>query len=296
VIKSKLCRFSVLRYVPNENREEFINVGLLFHSPEDGYVNLKITKNFTRVTAFDDEMDISFLKTVLEGVQQEFMQSTIEGPSPIETSKWDFIKRNTSIFVNQLQFSKVRTIRSVDIYQDEESLFKTYVYFDVKKNKRITEDEVRSIMNRVFKDNKIFTSLERNINVDLGTEQIQIDYLYDVKNQRKTKIVKTLSFDYSSKQSSRSTQLAKEWVWNYAKLTELTSNKKVKIKNIDTPSAIDFTTLVYYKEYNKNVKAALQILSEASNTVEAKSEENIKKFASDLIDDVQVSSSDLIKA
>ncbi|BBW96531.1 DUF3037 domain-containing protein [Geobacillus icigianus] len=44
----RLCKFAVLRYVPDEMREEFINVGLVFHSPEDGYVNMEITSNFSR--------------------------------------------------------------------------------------------------------------------------------------------------------------------------------------------------------------------------------------------------------
>jgi hypothetical protein len=62
----RLCKFAVLRYVPDNNRKEFINIGLVFHSPEDRFIDLELTTNFSRVTAFDDEIDINFLKIVLE--------------------------------------------------------------------------------------------------------------------------------------------------------------------------------------------------------------------------------------
>jgi hypothetical protein len=285
-LTSQLCRYSVLRYVPSENREEFINIGLLFHSPKDGYVNLEITKNFGRVTAFDDEIDINFLKIVLEGIQNDFSLSTVNGPSPESVFNWNFIEASTSIFVNQIQFSPVKTIRSSNIYEDEEKLFKTYVYFDVKKNKRITEDEVRSIMNRVFRKNDVFKKLNRNISVDIGPENIKLDYGLKSRTN-KTRIIKTLSFDYSKQNSNRATQIAKEWVWNFSKIEELNKKRTLNILEFENSMELEFTTLVYFREQNKNIKTALSILKEFSNTIEANTENSIESFATKIVNETK---------
>lgn len=277
----RLCKFAVLRYVPDEMREEFINVGLVFHSPEDGYVNMEITSNFSRVAMFDDEIDIKLLKLILKGVKSEFTQSTVHGPPIEEVKKWDFLEKHTAIYVNQLQFSPVRVIRSYDIMKDEEDLFRAYVYFDSHKSKRITEDEVKSIMNRVLRKNNVLTKLNRNIEVTVGSEEFKLDYAYEKRNS--SRLIKTLSFDYSNRSISKASQLAKEWVWNYTKLKETrfaNNNSFINKQNLE------IVTLVYFSEANKHVKAAIDILKEASNIIEANSEKAIEKFAHEIANDI----------
>jgi Protein of unknown function (DUF3037) len=277
----RLCKFAVLRYVPDETREEFINIGLVFHSPEDGYVNLEITSNFSRVAAFDDEIDLKLLKLILKGVQSEFTQSTVHGPPIEEVKQWDFLEKHTAIYVNQLQFSPIQVIRSYDIAKDEADLFRTYVYFDTHKSKRITEDEVKSIMNRVFRKNKVFGKLNRNIEIEVGPEEFKLDYAYERKDS--SKLIKTLSFDYSSRNSAKATQLAKEWVWNYTKLKE----KRFTINNpFINKQNIEIVTLVYFSEINKNIKAAVDILKEVSDIIEANNEKTIEKFADEIANDI----------
>src|SRR5690625_2045620 len=108
---NKLGKFAVLRYIPNENREEFINIGLVFHLPSEGYVNFKATTNFSRVTTFDDEIDIDFLKMVLSGVESEFTQDLVHGPSYKIVRDINFLEKQTAHYANQLQFSPIRIIR-----------------------------------------------------------------------------------------------------------------------------------------------------------------------------------------
>ncbi|MHB8127320.1 MAG: DUF3037 domain-containing protein [Desulfitobacteriaceae bacterium] len=90
------------------------------------FIDIKITTNFSRVYAFDDEVDIDFLKLVIEGVKTEFSQSIVLGsPSFDDSGKWDFLNHATSFYSNQLQFSALYTIRSKDIEKDFENLFRT---------------------------------------------------------------------------------------------------------------------------------------------------------------------------
>lgn len=273
----KFSKFSVLRYVPDENREEFINIGLAFHCPEESFIDIKITNNFSRVSIFDDEVDIAFLKVILEGIKDDLSQTTLSGPSFSEINNEKYLDNYTKFFVNQIQFSPVRTIRSIDLQDDFEKLFMTYVYFDVHKKKRITEVEVKTIMNRVLRSNDVFSKLDRNISVDIGPEVIQLDYMY--KTRDRVKMIKTFSFDYTTRKSNQATQTAKEWAYNFVKLK--TKNTKLYDEHVD------FITLVYIDKENKNIMTALEILKEETKTIQAKGFDAVRKFASEISNEVE---------
>jgi hypothetical protein len=271
----KLCKFSVLRYVPDENREEFINIGLVFHSPEDGFVDLQLTNNFKRLKAFDDEVDINFLKIILDGIKEDFSISTVSGPTFSEVASWDFLEKKTSIFVNQLQFSSVNLIRTSNITEDYKKLFKTYVYFDVPKKKRITENDVRSIMNKVLRTKDVFQQIDRNISFDIGPQVIELDYQYE-SDENKSKLIKTFSFDYSTKGSFQAPVLAKEWAWNFDKLKKRNNIHRNEIM-----------TVVYVgKDENKNIRLALDVLREETEIYKAKNIDEIELFADILTKEV----------
>ncbi|OOR56045.1 hypothetical protein BGP34_19960 [Bacillus mycoides] len=279
----RLCKYAVLRYVPDDIREEFINIGLVFHSPEDSYVNLQLTSNFSRVSQFDDETDVKFLKMVLEGVKHDFTQSFTDGPSLQQAKDPKLLEKSTSIYVNQLQFSPIRLIRSRDFLKDEADLFRTYVYFDSHKSKRITDIEVKNIMSRVFRNHEknIMGNLERNVGVDIGPENIKLDFAF--KQDKKAKFIKTLSFDYALRNSKKATQLAKEWAWNYEKMQK---DKYSINSELILEEEFEIVTLIYFKTENKNIKAALDILSEVSCIVPATTEDKIAAFADEIVGDI----------
>lgn len=274
----KLCKFSILRYVPSEIREEFINIGLVFHCPEEKYVDFKCTTNFKRVTTFDDEIDIDFLKMVISGIEEDFTQSTINGPTIEEVIDEFFLEKNTVFYANQLQFSPIKIIRSSNPLKDFKDLFKTYVYFDVKKSERISDNKVKSIMNRVFEQSNKINKFERNRVFNIKSEEIILDYSYVSKN-KSTKFIKTLSFDYSPSKSKMATVTAKEWAWNFRKIEEASSQNSRISKD-------DLLTLVYVKNKDSNIDTALKILNENSNIFSVNNENRIKEFANTIIHDI----------
>lgn len=277
----KICKFSILRYVPDEVRQEFINIGLVFHSPLDNYLDVKITSNFSRVSAFDDELDTNFLKIVLSGVKRDFSQKIDVGaPSFYDLGKKDFLNSATAFYSNQLQFSPIYSISSNDIVKDFNDLFRTYVYFDTIKTTRITSDKVKSIMNRVLKEKPL--KLERDVKVNIGPEEIVLDYLYESRDT--LKLVKALSFDYTPRGSNTASQVAKEWAWNYSKMmkSDNTCNQfKTNKKNLE------IVTFIYVGKKTKNIKLALDILKlESNELIQAENPEGIELFANKITQEI----------
>jgi hypothetical protein len=138
-------------------------------------------------------------------------------------------------------------------------------------------------MNRVFKKSEVFKRLDRNIELELGSEEVKLDFGYNLRDKNKSTLIKTLSFDFSKSYSNRATQVAKEWAWNFSKIKD----SKHFINNpILKNSDIDLVTLVFVNEENKNIKTALNILKEVSSIVEAKNKNAIELFADRISDEI----------
>lgn len=289
--KSSVCKYSVIRYVPDELREEFINIGLLFHSPEYRHIDIKFTSNFKRVAAFDDEIDVKFLKVVLEGIKESFTKSTVSGPSEEALADVNFIEKSTFYYANQIQFSNPNLIHSSDYEQDFEDLFRTYVYFDSRKKTRITDDEVKILMNKILRTHEVYKKVNRNYKLDVGTEEIELDYVYRTIDN-KLKIIKTFSFDYAKSKSSQATTVAKEWHYNFEKIIKQRYFDHFGIEK----DQIDLVSFVYTGAHpNQNIKTALLILEELTKTVQGRKEEEILDFADNMTKDLDTSKLSLIQ-
>jgi len=58
----KPCSYYLVRYVPNAEREEFLNIGVLLHSPGDNYLNCLFTDDYHRIKRFHPAADMVFLR------------------------------------------------------------------------------------------------------------------------------------------------------------------------------------------------------------------------------------------
>ena len=64
-------RFSVLSYYPTFLTNENINIGILFFIEDTDQAYFDSIKKWERAKAFDDELDIDFMKDYLKGITDE---------------------------------------------------------------------------------------------------------------------------------------------------------------------------------------------------------------------------------
>jgi len=285
---NRICKFSILRYVPNEIRQEFINIGIVLHSPSDQYVSIKITDKFNRVKAFDDELDISLLKLILEGVKDDFSKTELySGPSFHELSNEMFLEKQTFSYSNQIQFSPVHSIGITltnEVDYDEvfdnylNDLFKTYVYYDLPRNQRITSEEVNRIMSNVFKSHE--TQYHSDMEVRINDMPAPLDFIVQADN--KIKIIKTFSFDFTPRKKSTAFTQARIWAWNFQKLKKgnLISEALQSSMGLSKKFDFEFSTVVYVKGEKETYQGALSTLGEESLLFTAMKTEDIAEVAS----------------
>jgi len=70
----KICSYYLVRYVPNAEREEFINVGLLLHSAGEQFLDCLFTRDFRRIKRFHPQADVEFLRDLQSHFEQQIQQ------------------------------------------------------------------------------------------------------------------------------------------------------------------------------------------------------------------------------
>ena len=96
-------KFAIMKYVPNYERGERINVAVVLHSPEDKYMSIKIIENWRRLKEFDDELDIKFMKSYLKTAEEQFNYNLISSSS-INIKDENLLEKMTQYYINQFVF------------------------------------------------------------------------------------------------------------------------------------------------------------------------------------------------
>ncbi|MCY8654267.1 DUF3037 domain-containing protein [Bacillus spizizenii] len=194
-METSVIHYAICRYIPDILRGEAINVGILTHVPSKGYCKFNKIKNLSRVKSFDDEVDIDVIKALLESIQYQF--NTEPDNFQLPGIKEDtFLEAELKYYVNQIQFSEVRSLNSTpsSIKEDIEDLTDMYLYYDKKKSERITADKVKRLTSKMFKQNTI--KVKRNPSAKNQFKQQPFDF--SVKLNNKDTYIKALSFDYKN--------------------------------------------------------------------------------------------------
>lgn len=60
------CNYAVARFLPYSVTEEFVNIGVLLHCRETGFLDFRLARRWGRVTGFFPEMDGSLYREALQ--------------------------------------------------------------------------------------------------------------------------------------------------------------------------------------------------------------------------------------
>lgn len=252
----RAAKYSVLRYVPDIERQEFINLGVVLHYPDKQLLKMQTTEAFSRLRVFDDEIDLSFLELLLEGAKMEFNSESAEGPSRQDLRNPNLLTELTTRYMNQFQFSDIRSVVIKDFESDLNDLFRIYAYFEVPKSKRIDENKVRSVLSRTFREYEVSKFLKSAPTVKGKFEEIKMDFAYE-----NMEYVKAFSFDYGQRQLSRAPDLARSWAFRFREVIEQREAEQCNSSDIPKPV---FISVVHKKRESKHISTALEILRSES--------------------------------
>lgn len=221
-MSAKTIYYTVCRYVPDILRDEFINVGVLTHIPEDEWCHFHKTKNLTRIKNFDDEIDNDVISVLLESLEYQFNTNHFDFQGSEYIGQRHFLEEEISYFVNQMQFSEIRTLISNDVESDITDLCDMYLYYDNKKSERISRDRVKRLVSKMFTNSSLNSRVERQPQYKNSLDQQAFDFSVNLNDNQM--FVKALSFDY--KQQNKLFTEIKSFIYDINDFESNEMNKK----------------------------------------------------------------------
>lgn len=197
----KMMKYSVLRYSPSRVAGEHINLGIILDAPMDNYRDFRSIKKFSRLSAFDDDLNIEKVKSLLHDIKDDVAGNIFIG------NAFD-IEEYVKYYINDFCFEKPKTIAYDSIDEIVGSLHKAYFRFEYEKSERPTVDEDKRMLARIIENSGRAFSKQRSLNGKFD-DKITYDLITD---EYKIKV-----FDFDKKDLSRSISSAKTWAWNAMK-------------------------------------------------------------------------------
>lgn len=115
----KECSYFLVRYVPDVAREEFLNIGLFLHIPEEGFLDCMFTDDFHRLRRFHPQADTRFLRELQPYFEQQIKEH--------ENDLAAYIREMQDSFSNLIQLTVPRTCLLRDPQAEMQELFARYV-------------------------------------------------------------------------------------------------------------------------------------------------------------------------
>lgn len=208
--------FSIFYHYPSIIAKECIVLGVLAYNPDDNIFDFRTIKNTSRITAFNDEIDIAFLKRYLNA-----MKKSIE--RLVKRNMFD-IHEFTRHYVNELQFDTVKSISIEESFEDfVESCVRRYMPFDYNKKDRPQKNEQIKFLKKIYSSsNKV-----KNGHFDGGYNE-KLNYDFSVGNY-------AFKFIYLNKRKIYGNifQVAKSWDFSARELLDLYRIKTIFVVNFD---------------------------------------------------------------
>ncbi len=176
-------KYAILKYVPNLERNEKINIAITLHYPEIKQLDMIIINNWKRVKSFDDEADIKFLKKYVEDLKEQFTINLTNDFDGINLDNPLLLDELTKYFVNKFIFE----IHEIDTNEDFSNLLKNlkkiYLYYETGKRKRISEKESKAYIEQHLLENNIYyekRGIKNNVQERYGNN---INFDYKINNK-----------------------------------------------------------------------------------------------------------------
>jgi len=174
------CVYHILRYTPNLIRDEWINIGVLLHSPERKQFRLRVLseeEEVARLRRLHPEADLA----IVNALQTEIEKRIAEHRDDIA----GYLSKLDETLSNVLQLSPQKGLLTEDLDADFDRLYRDHITPPRARLRAGLETGMRSAlrtrMNDVFRSAGVLNRFERGFRVDEFTyrgDPMKLDYAY----------------------------------------------------------------------------------------------------------------------
>ena len=142
--------YSILRYEPSVVSGETINMGAAFYYPETGYREFYSITKWSRISAFDDTLNISFMKDLMLDIR-DAMGTQLDNPN-------FNLKKFCAKYISELYFDDCMVFADIhpkEVFDQIEEIKKMYFQFEYDIANRPSNDAQKRFLRRLLTSKRI---------------------------------------------------------------------------------------------------------------------------------------------
>lgn len=143
-----VARYSIIRFLPYSETEEFANVGIVIHAPTARYFDFQLSNKWRRLSGFFDKLDRRVFAQGVAAFAEELARTREMAANSSE--QWifdDLVRTREALF----RFSAVRAVMTESPQAKLQELFDHYVDHDFatpEYQEKLIEKAVRGVLRR----------------------------------------------------------------------------------------------------------------------------------------------------
>jgi hypothetical protein len=115
----KACSYSLVRYVPDTEREEFLNIGVFLHIAAEQFLDCLFTDDFRRVKRFHPQADVALLRELQGHFEHEIQQH--------ENDLAGYLREMQESYSNLIEITPPRPLLAAEPQAEIQRLFERFV-------------------------------------------------------------------------------------------------------------------------------------------------------------------------
>lgn len=167
--RRKQCEFSLIRYVPDTVKNEFVNIGVLLLEAADSGVRsapmLRFTRDWARVRCVDPEADTEMLEALEGELQSRLMTGSPDDMKPV-------LELIEDSFSNMLQVTGSKGFLADSMISGVEDLMRVYVEPRTREStrKRSGRAKIQQAMRMRFEQAGVWALMRKRVAASLYTQ------------------------------------------------------------------------------------------------------------------------------
>lgn len=192
-MNKKICKYSIIRFQPYAETEEFANIGIILYLPETKELHFKLlsAKEHERITHFFKPLKKEIYTNIIQIIRSE-LERIQSLPTKLIATKMNVFDELIRPREDIVQYSKNRVLFSNDIAKTLDDLFEHYVKrsFAYKESH---EETMRRKIRDLLKQNGLEKQFKQGIIGKEGKYIVQLPFV----NQSHQAAIKPIHFRHS---------------------------------------------------------------------------------------------------
>jgi hypothetical protein len=261
--KNLACHYSVLRFCPYPETDEFVNIGIVLSCPATGFLDFRRTRTrLARVSDFFPELDAALFKAVVNTADAHLARHRQTTHSSDQVLADFAVKQHRDAFQHLVRaresilfYSEPRVVLSNDPATTLKELFQAYVERSFAKTAEYKEGVMGQRLQRLLREHKLMDAFQSDARVGDQNYHLTFTLASQVSVSGKAPDRAIRALDLDKEEPTDVIQHADSWLAGIRRLREFHTQPARMLFVLRPPAVLDSPSGEAYRRVLKDYAA-----------------------------------------